>query len=347
MDKLSRLTMDFVRENGAALAGIATVETLRGGPPSTDLSYVLEGARSAVTFAIPLKQDLIEPFLSKKDRLSHERDNILTNTLSSGVSLNLAKYLEQKGHPSAAVGVNNVYRPETPGGLFDMHPDLSHRYLAAASGLGWFGLSGNLITSEFGAAVILGTTVTTAELTPTPPKPAAESYCDGCRLCQASCASGLMDPQDETRVAMGGVEHAYSRRRTYLRCEFVCGGFTGLHPSGKWSTWSPGRFHIPDDDEAFRAAMIPGLKAYELWPEMAGGFRHVLMRRKLYLTCGHCQLLCHPDKAVRQSRYRLLTESGCVVQEADGSLTVTTADAARGRLADLTPERRSLYSNVS
>ena len=32
---------------GAATVGFATTETLAGGPPSTDLEYILPGARSA------------------------------------------------------------------------------------------------------------------------------------------------------------------------------------------------------------------------------------------------------------------------------------------------------------
>ena len=45
-----------------------------------------------------------------------------------------------------------------------MKPDVSLRYLAVRSGVGWFGLSGNVITAEQGAAIILGGVVTTAEL---------------------------------------------------------------------------------------------------------------------------------------------------------------------------------------
>ena len=41
-------------------------ETLAGGPPSTDLSYVLAAARSAVVFALPLDQEKIERFLRKE-----------------------------------------------------------------------------------------------------------------------------------------------------------------------------------------------------------------------------------------------------------------------------------------
>ena len=346
MDQLSRMAMDFAISNGAVLAGIATVESLAGGPPSTDLTYVLPGAKSAVTFAVPLDQELIELYLGKKDRISHEKDNVRANTVCSGISLDLSKFLQQKGFVSVPVAANNVYRPESAKGLFDMVPDLSHRYIAAASGIGHIGLSGNLITTEYGAAVILGSMVTTAELAPTPPLLPEDNYCDQCRLCQAACASGLMDPEEQVSVQLGDVEHTYSKRRDYLRCEFVCGGFTGLHPLGKWSTWSPGRFHIPEKDEGFRAATIPGLKAYEKWPAIEGGFYHILMRRKLYLTCGNCQLICHPDKEARKRRYKILTESGVVVQNEDGSLEAVTAEEARKTIATVSAERRALYENI-
>ena len=102
---------------------------------------------------------------------------------------------------------------------------------------------------------------------------------------------------------MGGLEFSYSKRKNYLRCEFVCGGMTGLHPSKKWSTWSPGRFFIPEDDGAFREAMIKGIKAYDRRPRMEGGFPHILMRSNLYLTCGNCQLLCWPNPADRKENY--------------------------------------------
>jgi epoxyqueuosine reductase len=52
-----------------------------------------------------------------------------------------------------------------------MLPDLSHRYLAVRSGVGWFGFSGNLITPQSGATGILASCVTTAELEPTAPLP--------------------------------------------------------------------------------------------------------------------------------------------------------------------------------
>ena len=344
--KLSRYVLDYVRCLGACAAGIATTETLAGGPPSADLTYVLPEAKSAINFALPLDRDAICAFLRKEDRVSHERDNYRMNGLASGLSLQLSKWLDQKGYPSLAQASNDVYRCDTPGGRLDMYPELSLRYLAVRSGVGHFGLSGNVITKDNGAAVILGCVVTTAELEPPDPLPSDESYCDKCRLCMASCASGLMHPKEKTTIELGGVNFEYSKRRSYLRCEYVCGGFTGLHPSGKWSTWSPGRFPIPEDDADFGPALVASLDAYGKRPDMGGGYYHSLMRGKLWQTCGNCQLVCHPDKDERKWRYKMLTSSGVVVQHPDGVLEAMPREKAASFLTDMEPEARALYEKV-
>lgn len=187
MYSLTQQVLEFVRSWGAALAGVATRETLSGGPPSVDLDYVLPGAQSAVSIAVPLNTAHIRAYLAKEDRLSHEQDNFHANLQATGIVAYLARYLEQKGYPSKGVTSNDAYREEVPGGRQSMLPDLSHRYLAVRSGLGWFGFSGNVITPQNGAAVILATCVTTAELEPTDPLPPEENYCDRCGLCQAAC----------------------------------------------------------------------------------------------------------------------------------------------------------------
>jgi epoxyqueuosine reductase len=343
MEALTEQIKRLVLSYGATRVGIATTETLAGGPPSTDLGYILPGARSAISFALPLKKEYLRPFLAKEDRLSHERDNLQANMISGGISLHLAQHLEQKGFPSRGVVANESYREEPHLGRIGMRPDLSHRYVAVRSGVGWFGFSGNVITPDYGAAVILGTCVTAADLEPTAPLPEEENYCDDCRLCLSSCCSGLMDPGERAVVSLGGRAFSYARRKNYLRCEFVCGGMTGLHASKKWSTWSPGRFSIPADDGDFRTAMVKGVKAYERRPEMEGGFPHVLMRSRLYLTCGNCQLLCWPDPADRQENYRILTSSGTVIQRPDGSLVRVSAEQSESYIMDLDQEERSLY----
>lgn len=343
--QLSEFAFDFLKTQGASVVGIATRETLAGGPPSTDLEYVLPNAKSAVSFAVPMDSEKIERYLRKEDHAGHQADNFHTNIFVTGLAVSLAQYWNQRGVPSHGVCSNAVYRADTPRGMLDFLPDISHRYLAVASGVGWFGWSGNVITEQHGAAVVLGSVVTTAELTPTEPLPEDEKYCDECQLCFASCSSGLMDRKQRTTVTMGGSEFSYSRRRSYHRCDLVCGGFTGLAKNGKWSTWSPGRFPIPDRDEEFLPVLAATIAASAPRPGIQGGFHHPAMPsdRKLNMTCGNCQLICHPDRDERKRRHRMLTKSGVVVQNSDGSLEAVSPDIARKHLRELTPEQRAMY----
>jgi len=343
-ERLTRLIKRLVLHSGAVAVGIATRETLTGGPPSTDLTYVLPEARSAVVFAFPLDQAAIERFLKKEDMASANIDNRRVNGLASGLSFEVAEFLNMKGFKSVPLAANAVYRKDTPNGPYDEKPPISHRYLAVRSGIGHFGKSGNVILKEYGAAIILGSMVTEAELIPTDPLPPEENYCDGCRLCQAACASGLMSPDEEVTVTLGGYSFSYAKRRSYNRCEYVCGGFAGLHPSGKWSTWSPARFPIPEKDEEFLGALIKAAPAYRLRKKADYGLYHPLVPGSLLeFTCGHCQLICHPDKKVRQERYQMLIHSGVVIQDPDGTLRAVSPEEAEKHLAAMAPEQRGLY----
>jgi len=199
-----------------------------------------------------------------------------------------------------------------------------------------------------GAAIILGSVVTDAQLVPTEPLPAEDNYCDECRLCLSACASGLMHPNEKATVTLGGVEFSYARRQSYNRCDYVCGGFAGLSRSGKWSTWSPARFPIPENDEEFLDALRAAVKPYVYRPKPGIGFYHPLLPgNKGQMTCGHCQLICHPDKDVRTMRFKMLTEAGVVIQLEDGSLKAVLPEEAREHLSAMSPEVRTLYENIT
>ncbi|MEW6186646.1 MAG: epoxyqueuosine reductase [Thermodesulfobacteriota bacterium] len=346
MDKetLTKVIKNMVLSSGAVAVGIATQETLEGGPPSTDLTYVLPEARSAIVFALPLDQGAIERFLKKEDMASANIDNRRVNNMASGLALEVSEFLMMKGYKSVPLVANATYRKDTPNGPYDEKPPVSHRYLAVRSGIGFFGKSGNVIMEKYGAAIILASVVTEAELIPTEPLPPGENYCDGCRLCMSACASGLMSADEESTVTMGAVDFNYSKRRSYNRCEYVCGGFTGLHQSGKWSTWSPARFPIPEKDEEFLGALIKAVPAYRNRKKVDYGLYHALVPGSLLeFTCGHCQLICHPDKEVRKARYKMLINSGVIIQDPDGRLRAVTPDEAKKHIAALDSEKRALY----
>jgi len=349
MDKMLRLSntvKDLALGGGAVAVGIVSPENLQGGPPSTDLSYILPEAKTAVVFAVPLDQGAIESFLKKEDMAALNIDNHRTNTLAGGIALELAEYLNMKGQASAPVITNAVYRKDVPGGPFAELPPISHRYLAVRSGVGHFGLSGNVIMDRYGAATILASVVTAADLVPTDPLPPEDNYCDECRLCQAACISGLMSREETTTVTLGGISFSYAERRSYNRCDYVCGGFAGLHPSGKWSTWSPARFPIPERDEDFMPALLNAATPYKNRPKPDFGcniYHPLAPGNRLEFTCGHCQFICHPDKETRQKRYHMLTTSGVVIQKPDGFFKAVTPEEAEKYLSTLDPETRSWY----
>jgi hypothetical protein len=56
--------------------------------------------------------------------------------------------------------------------------------------------------------------------------------------------------------------------------------------------------------------------------------------------------VCCPDKEERKKRHEILTHSGVVVQNPDGSLEAVSPEAATERIASMSPEQRALYEEV-
>jgi len=254
MNELTESLKEMALTLGAFKVGIVTTETLAGGPPSADLTYVLPEAKSAICFALAFDQSLIDPYFKKEDHKSLETNKVRTTTLANGIAFEMAGFLQQMGYKAVPQAANFVYRTDSENGPMDSKPPISHRYLAVRSGIGYFGYSGNIITKEYGSAIALASVVTDTELVPTDPLPEEENYCDGCKLCLKVCSSEFVDPVEKVTVTLGGKEFSYGKRGSYDRCGYVCGGLSGLNPSGKWSTWSPARFKIPEKDEDFQAA---------------------------------------------------------------------------------------------
>ncbi len=347
---INKIIEEFLLERGAIGVGFATNETLSGGPPSTDLKYKLENARSAISFALPLNRDYIRSFLAKEDRTLHEKDNLGTNQRSYELSWELADMLKSKGYSAKGIRANNKYRQEIDGWQLSMPPDISHRYLAVRSGLCSYGWSGNVGLKGYGTAIILGTCITDAELEPTNPIPEEESFCYKCKLCTAACPVGMFNKEQEESITIGGETFKHSARseKSYTLCQFCCGGFTGLHKSGKWSSWSPGRFLLPDDmgelvNEFFRA-----IELYPKRPSMPGGYHQAVLKdkkedSKLYLTCGNCQIVCWGNKKETSENIKILHNSGCTMQKPDGTLHALPSEEAVKAFDTLPQDYRSLF----
>jgi hypothetical protein len=159
----------------------------------------------------------------------------------------------------------------------------------------------------------------------------------------------MMDRKEKTTVNIGGNDFSYSKRRSYHRCDLVCGGFTGLSKKGKWSTWSPGRFPVPDSDDELFEALLEAIQAWQHRPAIDdGGFHHPQAPggKKLNFTCGNCQLVCHPEHEERVRRFKMLTSNGVVIQQPDGSIEAVNKGQAREHLDALSPAARALYEKI-
>jgi epoxyqueuosine reductase QueG len=344
---LNQVVEDFLLERGALKVGVATVETLAGGPPSADIDYRLKGARSAVSFALPLSRDHIVAFLGKADRVSHESDNIDTNLRLRGLSWELAEMLKQSGHESRGTAANIRYRWEDKNWEINRHPDISHRYMAVRSGVGSFGWSGNVGIVGHGTAILLGTCVTTAELEPTEPIPEEESFCTKCRLCVSACPAEMFEREKEMSVTLGGVTFTHSARVDTTLCVICCGGHTGLHKSKEWSSWSPGRFALAENAEGLIKQYRRTKELLSRRPPIPGGFDGLdPTKRKNYLTCGNCQLICWGDEKETAKNHRMLHKSGCILQRPDGTMEALPPDEAEAEFMKLAPDQRTLYLDI-
>ena len=339
----TEMALNMPKGLGATISGIATKRSLEGAPYTADLDYVLPGARSAIVFAVPFDQDLIEPFLGKKDfsLSSHKTER---TTFSFGISFELSTVLTSLGYKAVPIASNFAFRKETPNGIFDRIPPISLKLLAAASGVGSIGQSGLLLTKQHGAAFSLGGVVTDLELEPTEPLPESENYCDGCLLCKRSCVADFILPEKRT-IEVGGRSMRVGNCRLAARCAYPCGGITGLDKSGKWSTWSPGRFPLPDDDEDYRTISRKYIGQYlqrkrtgrvSYNPLLAGTY-------EMQYTCSNCQFVCHPDIKVRKRRYELLINGGVVIEEEDGTKRAVLPEEAEEFLDNMNEDRRKLF----
>ncbi|MCL2142670.1 MAG: hypothetical protein FWH44_00180 [Methanomassiliicoccaceae archaeon] len=327
---------------GASKSGIATKETLKG-PCTADMGYVLPGARSAIIFCVPFDQELIEPYLGKKD-FSLNANKMRTTTFAGGIAFEIATVLTSLGYRTYPVAPNFAFRTDTENGIFDRVPPISLKLMARACGIGHIGQSGLLITKEHGAAFSLGAVVTDAELEPTDPLPEKDNYCDRCGICKQSCISDHINNGAVT-ITLGNETVRAGNCKLAARCAYPCGGITGLHRSGEWSTWSPGRFPLPDDDNEYRTISKKYVHRY-LQRKREGAICYnplLAYPFEMQYTCSNCQFVCHPDIDVRKKRYELLRNGGVVIEEEDGRKHSVTPPEAEKFISDMLDERKKLF----
>jgi len=325
---------NIARENGAALVGIASRERLADASPSADPGYLLPSTQSIISFAIPLDRRAIRDYLSKKDWLAHGADHKRVYQKLYLISDRLVDFLKGEGFEAVWVHANKSYRPE-PGGTdhfsrVEMVPDFSLRYGAVAAGLGMPGWSGNLVTPQFGATVFLGAVLTSAELEADPLLD--ENPCERCKLCTTVCPVEMIDKKETVSVTIGGREYSYGKKRNNACCLIGCGGFHGLGPNKKWSTWSPYWVDYPFPEDETELIEL-SRKVRRADPDRQGKPAFRTERdfcfdpdETYFNTCGDCGLICWEKKEDRLENQRLLWNSGVVVLNSAGKRVAVPAE---------------------
>jgi epoxyqueuosine reductase len=151
--------------------------------------------------------------------------------------------------------------------------------------------------------------------------------------------------EEETSVALGGRTFTFAKRRSYVTCHILAGGMTGLHESGQWSTKSPGRYRVPEDEKELMEEYQRACKWYETWVHVNdGGFLgDQFAGGRLRITCGVCALVCTGNREVNEENMRILTSSGCIVQDESWERHVLPPDEAAELFESLSPEHKNLY----
>ena len=342
-------------EQGAVSVGFATKKTLEGGPPDTDMTYVIPEAETVICFAVPLDKAKIRAYLGKelpRGRFDHVIDRGDVYLKAYKFARKASDFLEERGHKSAPVFNNFKYREEDPDWRAKMPPILALRWIAARSGVGSIGWSGNILVKEYGATVLLGALVTSVKLEPTDPIPPEESPCDKCKLCVQVCAFRMFSNKEEDSFILGGYTFSFAKRNNVIRCYTVCGGHSGLDKTGDWSTWSPGRTPYPeteeDADQTFTHLFTHQIKNFRVKGEEGSFAESKLLKddiarefissgevasntftENFITTCGACHLICSGNHNETVENSKLLMNSGCVVTDKNGDNIIVSSNKAK------------------
>jgi len=370
---MKKMLQKTALDEGAALVGVASADRLTG-KPSMDPNYLMPGAKSIISFSVPLDRSIIQRYLGKKDQdaMQHHETGVYRKLFHIGEKL--VEILKEQGHEAIVAEPNLDYRfkntPEykkvpypirqkmvdwfaSESGLlgtalkrilfkrmyksstaavdWNLTPSFSHRYGAVAAGIATMGWSGNVLHPDFGAHFLINTVITNAEIEPDPMM--KEEVCSNCKLCEQVCQAGMIHKNQSDQITIGGRSFTHNKKGHNLRCTLVCAGFTGKNKFNDWSTWSPGRFTLPESDDQIEAfwnqlALENGWKHNyhaKVLSDLIYHTEHGPVRKKnerFKVTCGNCIFVCAKTLEERKENYRLIVNNGEVVEGSNFSFKV-------------------------
>jgi epoxyqueuosine reductase QueG len=196
---------------GFDLFGVADVTGMRG-------EFLLEPAtRDRFRLAISLGKGLSDAVLDDiRDRptaiyFHHYRQ---MNAFLDRGALLVAGRIQKLGFASLPVAASQIVDWE------NQRAHVSHKHVARAAGLGWFGRNNLLVNRELGSRFRLVTVLTDMPLEPAAP---LDRDCGACRACAKACPAGAIKETREAFDHKACYETLREFRKKGYTSQFICG----------------------------------------------------------------------------------------------------------------------------
>lgn len=167
-ERLTQELKQFLSKHGADLVGVGSVERWKNAPADVKPNVYLPEAKYVIAFASHIPNGVCDVWGTYDDPPGKTAGPYMvyghiTQDLELVRLANLgAKWLERHGYKS--VIFPNTFMPSCYRKAEEFFSDFSHRHAAVACGLGEFGLSGLLLTPQFGARQRVNSIITDAPL---------------------------------------------------------------------------------------------------------------------------------------------------------------------------------------
>ena len=212
MSDLREVLRAVATQDGASVFGVADLEGLSARVP--ELFRDLPGSFSrAISMGVKLSDAVVEEIADRPTALYFHLYR-QANYLLDRVAMRVAMELERAGYVALAVPASQIIEASP------MRGHVSHREIAHAAGLGWWGRNNLLVSPEAGSRLRLVTVLTDAPLAVDSP---LEADCGSCRACVVVCPAGAI--KDDRREF--DLETCYRKL-----CEFRRMPFIGQHICG-------------------------------------------------------------------------------------------------------------------
>ena len=205
----SKLVKSLVKDWGADLVGIATVDRFEGAPPGHSPLDLMPRSKSVIVAGVRVPDPVVdydEYHLKMKEmapelgiqasienfymQMGHYVEDMMLNIIAIRLANRLETGWGRRSLPTPNAQHTGLGHPvmAAPMGFF------SQRHAAVRAGLGEFGLSGLVITPQYGPRVRYVSVITEAELEPDPlltEKVCMRGKCGGSAgpACQQKCAN--------------------------------------------------------------------------------------------------------------------------------------------------------------